>query len=116
MIGKAYADWGLDCVDHFLGMFAFAIFEHATGRLILGRDRLGIKPLYLDQTPERLRFASTLPALLAGGGTDTVDRPVGAGVLHDLPQRGSGAADDLERDPQAAAGHRPGRRADGEFA
>ena len=42
-----------------------------TGRLVLGRDRLGIKPLYLDQTPDRLRFASTLPALLAGGGTDT---------------------------------------------
>ena len=71
VIGKAYAVWGLDCVDHFLGMFAFAIFEHATGQLILGRDRLGIKPLYLDQTPDRLRFASTLPALLAGGGTDT---------------------------------------------
>jgi asparagine synthase (glutamine-hydrolysing) len=71
VIGKAYAQWGLDCVDHFLGMFAFAIAEQATGRLILGRDRLGIKPLYLDQTPDRLRFASTLPALLAGGGTDT---------------------------------------------
>ena len=51
VIGKAYAQWGLDCVDHFFGMFAFAIAEHATGRLVLGRDRLGIKPLYLDQTP-----------------------------------------------------------------
>ena len=75
VIGKAYAQWGLDCVDHFLGMFAFAVHEHLSGRLVLGRDRLGIKPLYLDQTPERLRFASTLPALLAGGGTDTsIDR------------------------------------------
>jgi asparagine synthase (glutamine-hydrolysing) len=75
VIGKAYAQWGLDCVDHFLGMFAFAIFEHQSGRLVLGRDRLGIKPLYLDQTADRLRFASTLPALLAGGGTDTsIDR------------------------------------------
>ena len=75
VIGKAYAHWGLDCVDHFLGMFAFAVFEHRSGRLVLGRDRLGIKPLYLDQTPDRLRFASTLPALLAGGGTDTsIDR------------------------------------------
>ena len=71
VIGKAYAQWGVACVDHFFGMFAFAIAEQATGRLILGRDRLGIKPLYLDQTPDRLRFASTLPALLAGGGTDT---------------------------------------------
>jgi asparagine synthase (glutamine-hydrolysing) len=75
VVGKAYAQWGLDCVDHFLGMFAFAIYEHQSGRLVLGRDRLGIKPLYLDQTPDRLRFASTLPALLAGGGTDTsIDR------------------------------------------
>ena len=71
VIGKAYAQWGIGCVDHFFGMFAFAIVEHVTGRLILGRDRLGIKPLYLDQTAERLRFASSLPALLAGGGTDT---------------------------------------------
>jgi len=71
VIGKAYARWGLDCVDHFLGMFAFAVYEHLSGRLVLGRDRLGIKPLYLDATPDRLRFASTLPALLEGGGTDT---------------------------------------------
>jgi asparagine synthase (glutamine-hydrolysing) len=71
VIGKAYAQWGLDFVDHFLGMFAIALYEHGSGRLVLARDRLGIKPLYLDQNPERLRFASTLPALLAGGGTDT---------------------------------------------
>jgi asparagine synthase (glutamine-hydrolysing) len=71
VIGKAYAHWGLDCVDHFLGMFAFAIYEHVSGRLVLGRDRLGIKPLYLDQTGDRLRFASSLPALLAAGGTNT---------------------------------------------
>jgi asparagine synthase (glutamine-hydrolysing) len=71
VIGKAYAEWGLDCVDHFLGMFAFAIVEQRSGRLILGRDRLGIKPLYIDQTSERLRFASTVQALLAAGGTDT---------------------------------------------
>jgi asparagine synthase (glutamine-hydrolysing) len=72
---KAYAQWGPACVERFLGMFAFAIAERDTGRLVLARDRLGIKPLYLDHTPQRLRFASTLPALLAGGGTDTsIDR------------------------------------------
>ncbi|MCU1526811.1 MAG: asparagine synthetase, partial [Frondihabitans sp.] len=75
VILKAYAEWGTSFVDHFLGMFAIAIWEHRTGRLILARDRLGIKPLYLDQTSSRLRFASTLPALLQGGGTDTsIDR------------------------------------------
>ena len=76
VIGKAYAQWGTSCVDHFLGMFAFAVVEHATGRLVLARDRLGIKPLYLDETSSRLRFASSLPALLAGGGTDTSIDPV----------------------------------------
>jgi len=75
VIAKGYAQWGLDCVRHFFGMFAFAVAEHDTGRVILARDRLGIKPLYLDQTADRLRFASTLPALLAAGGTDTsIDR------------------------------------------
>jgi asparagine synthase (glutamine-hydrolysing) len=75
VILKAYAAWGLDCVDHFLGMFAFVVSEHRSGRLVLARDRLGIKPLYVDQRPDRLRFASTLPALLAGGGVDTsIDR------------------------------------------
>ncbi|WP_419817660.1 N-acetylglutaminylglutamine amidotransferase [Glaciibacter flavus] len=75
VIGKAYAQWGTDFVDHLIGMFAIAIVEHASGRLVLARDRLGIKPLYLTETGERLRFASTLPALLAGGGVDTgIDR------------------------------------------
>ncbi len=71
VIAKAYDRWGHDCVSHFFGMFAFALYEHRTGKLILARDRLGIKPIYLDQTRDRLRFASTLPALLEGGGTDT---------------------------------------------
>ena len=44
---KAYHRWGADCVDHFLGMFAFAVAERDTGGLVLARDRLGIKPLYL---------------------------------------------------------------------
>ena len=50
VIGKAYAQWGIDCVQRFKGMFAFAIVERDSGRLVLARDRLGIKPLYLDQT------------------------------------------------------------------
>ncbi len=73
---KAYHRWGTSCVDHFLGMFAFAIFERDSGRLVLGRDRLGIKPLYLSQTRSRLRFASVLPALLAAGEVDTAIDPV----------------------------------------
>ncbi|MBU2662738.1 N-acetylglutaminylglutamine amidotransferase [Actinoplanes bogorensis] len=70
VIIKAYHRWGADCVQHFLGMFAFAIVEHHTGTVMLARDRLGIKPLYLAESPGRLRFASTLPALLAAGDVD----------------------------------------------
>ena len=61
---KAYTEWGLDFVDHLIGMFAIAITEHDSGRVILARDRLGIKPLYVAQTGNVVRFASTLPALL----------------------------------------------------
>jgi asparagine synthase (glutamine-hydrolysing) len=71
VILKAYDRWGRDCVTHFAGMFAFALYEHRTGRLLLARDRLGVKPLYLAHVGGALRFASTLPALLAGGGIDT---------------------------------------------
>jgi asparagine synthase (glutamine-hydrolysing) len=74
---KAYHRWGTSCVDHFLGMFAFAVLERDSGQLVLGRDRLGIKPLYLSQTPDRLRFASTLPALLTAGDVDTTIDPIG---------------------------------------
>src|SRR5690606_26856577 len=62
VVVKAYAEWGTDFVDHLNGMFAVVIVERDTGRVVLARDRLGIKPLYLAQTPGALRFASTLPA------------------------------------------------------
>ncbi len=76
VILKAYGRWGAECVRHFKGMFAFALHEHAARRLVLVRDRLGIKPLYLAPGRDRLRFASTLPALLAGGGVDTSLDPI----------------------------------------
>jgi asparagine synthase (glutamine-hydrolysing) len=71
VIPKAYAKWGRDCVTRLKGMFAFALCEHESGRVLLARDRLGVKPLYLAPGADSLRFASTLPALLAGGGIDT---------------------------------------------
>jgi asparagine synthase (glutamine-hydrolysing) len=75
VILKAYHAWGARCVERFLGMFAFAIWERDSGRVVLARDRLGIKPLYLADTKHGLRFASTLPAIVAGGGVDTsIDR------------------------------------------
>lgn len=74
---KAYAEWGERCVERLSGMFAFAIVERDSGRVFLARDRLGIKPLYLAKIASGLRFASSLPALLAGGGVDTEIDPVG---------------------------------------
>ncbi len=73
---KAYHHWGESFVHHLHGMFAFALWERDSGRLVLGRDRLGIKPLYLAETPGRLRVASTLQGLLAGGAVDTAIDPV----------------------------------------
>ncbi len=68
---KGYHCWGESFVERLKGMFAFCIVERDTGRVVLGRDRLGIKPLYLSESGGVLRFASSLPALLAGGGIDT---------------------------------------------
>jgi asparagine synthase (glutamine-hydrolysing) len=73
---KAYHHWGDRFVDRLFGMFAFAIVERDSGRVLLGRDRLGIKPLYITEDANRVRFASSLPALLAGGGVDTRIDPV----------------------------------------
>lgn len=72
---KAYHAWGPDFVQRLNGMFAFAIWERDSGRVLLGRDRLGIKPLYYAEIPGGLRFASSLPALLEAGGVDTTVDP-----------------------------------------
>jgi asparagine synthase (glutamine-hydrolysing) len=74
---KAYHHWGQSFVERLMGMFAFVLCEHDSGRTLLVRDRLGIKPLYLTESAgHALRAASTLPALLAGGGVDTTLDPV----------------------------------------
>jgi asparagine synthase (glutamine-hydrolysing) len=59
----AYAQWGLAAVSRFRGMFAFALWDGAAGRLHLCRDRFGVKPLYYTRTQELLAFASEPKAL-----------------------------------------------------
>ncbi|MFV3415425.1 N-acetylglutaminylglutamine amidotransferase [Pseudomonas nitroreducens] len=73
---KGYHAWGEQLLPRLNGMFAFAIWERDKRRLFIARDRLGIKPLYLSQTGQRLRFASSLPALLKGGDIDPALDPV----------------------------------------
>jgi asparagine synthase (glutamine-hydrolysing) len=72
-IVHAYEQWGDDCVRRFRGMFAFAIWDAPKRRLLLVRDRLGVKPLYWTLVPaadgrgSRLLFASEIKGLLASG-------------------------------------------------
>ncbi len=66
-IVHAYEQWGDDCVERFRGMFAFGIWDAPKRRLLLVRDRLGIKPLYWTMSGDRLLFASEIKALLASG-------------------------------------------------
>ena len=61
---NAYLQWGDDCLDRLRGMFAFALYDLRTQRLLLVRDRAGEKPLYYQARPGRLVFASELKALL----------------------------------------------------
>ncbi len=77
VILKAYAEWGELCVEHLIGMFAFALWNRRERTLFLARDRLGIKPLYYSRTPRAFRFASNSQALLAAPDVDATIDPVG---------------------------------------
>jgi len=63
-IVHAYEQYGDACIDHLRGMFAFAIWDRRRKRLLVARDRLGIKPLYFYQCDEFLAFASEIKSLL----------------------------------------------------
>jgi asparagine synthase (glutamine-hydrolysing) len=66
-IVHAYEQWGDACVERFRGMFAFAIWDRTKRRLLLARDRLGIKPLYWARAGSRLLFGSEIKSILASG-------------------------------------------------
>ena len=97
---------GTNAVERLHGMFAFAIWDRSHRRLLLARDRLGIKPLYYACTDTELMFASEIKAVLAAGSI----RP--AFNEHVLPEflatRFVSAEETFFRgDPEAAAGTRP---------
>src|SRR5690349_15661896 len=79
VIAHLYEEEGPEAVRRLDGMFAFALWDARRHRLVLGRDRFGIKPLYLARTAERLLFGSEAKCLLAGGHEPAIDRQ----ALHD---------------------------------
>lgn len=62
MILHAYAQWGISCLENFIGMFAFVIYNKQTGELVIARDRTGIKPLFMYFSDQHFLFASELKA------------------------------------------------------
>ena len=77
VIIKAYRQWGMDCVTHFEGMFAFAIWDDDQQQLLIARDRFGIKPLYYAPVDGGVRFSSNTQSLIQSGGIDLEIDPVG---------------------------------------
>jgi asparagine synthase (glutamine-hydrolysing) len=76
VILTAYCQWGLDAVDRFRGMFAFAIWDEDKDELHLCRDRFGVKPLYYSIRNGTLAFASEMKALNLAGQTDRGIDPI----------------------------------------
>ncbi|GJL68160.1 MAG: asparagine synthetase B [Nitrospirales bacterium] len=81
VIVHLYEDYGVRCVDFLRGMFGFAIWDSRYRRLMLARDRFGIKPLSYAIKPDALLFGSELKSILASG---CIDRQVDAGAMKEL--------------------------------
>ncbi|MBU4258708.1 MAG: asparagine synthase (glutamine-hydrolyzing) [Proteobacteria bacterium] len=62
---KAYLEWGVECLEKFIGMFALSIWDRPKKQFFLARDRLGIKPLYYYYKDQTFIFGSELKALMA---------------------------------------------------
>ncbi|MBD0370373.1 MAG: asparagine synthase (glutamine-hydrolyzing) [Pyrinomonadaceae bacterium] len=68
VILAAYQHWGVRCLEHFNGMWGFALYDIERRELFLARDPFGIKPLYYVSDNERFVFASEIKAILEAGG------------------------------------------------
>lgn len=80
VIIAAYERWGVECLEKFNGMFAFAIYDKHEKMLFIARDRVGIKPLYYTYRNNQLVFASEIRSLLSSG---LVDRKLNKEVINE---------------------------------
>jgi asparagine synthase (glutamine-hydrolysing) len=79
-----YEEYGDRCVEKLRGMFAFAIWDARSEKLLLARDRLGIKPLYYSSEADKIIFASEIKAVLASGRVPRKLDPAGIRVFLQL--------------------------------
>ena len=75
VILAAYQHWGVECLSHFNGMWAFAVWDHAERSLFIARDRFGIKPLHYTFDGRRFAFASEIKALVGQHGLPFTPKP-----------------------------------------
>lgn len=80
VILAAYSRWGTGCVNHFNGMFAFAIFDTVEKELFMARDRMGIKPLYFYSANNLMVFSSEIRTMLT---SDLIPRKLDHASLTD---------------------------------
>ena len=107
VIVHGYTEWGLDLATHLDGMFAFAVWDEAKRRLLLGRDRVGKKPLFLYEDEVMLAFSSELKSLLEIPEIDLGLNPSAVPPLSHVRLR-SEPGHVLRKDPQAATCFVPG--------
>lgn len=78
VIVHAYEEWGVQCLQHFNGMYAFALYDITKNKLFIARDRSGQKPLYYYYQNNKFIFASEIKAILAA---DTVANEVNISAI-----------------------------------
>jgi asparagine synthase (glutamine-hydrolysing) len=77
VIVHAWEEWGESCFARFNGQWAIALWDNREERLVLSRDRLGVRPLYYTRTSDRLLFASEVKALFADPSVERALDPAG---------------------------------------
>jgi asparagine synthase (glutamine-hydrolysing) len=79
VIVHAWEEWGEECFSRFNGQWAFALWDRRAERLVLSRDRLGVRPLFFTRLPAGLLFASEVKSIFADPSVERAFDPAGLG-------------------------------------